>query len=97
VSSRVETLLRETIRSRRFIPNRTGPKRSASSVFAILQAILGLYPFALTHVLLLDPQLPDWLPELFVRNLHVGRAVVSIRFYREGTATHFEVLEKRGR
>ena len=70
---------------------------SASSVFAILQAILGLYPFAPTHVLLLDPQLPDWLPELFVRNLHVGRAVVSIRFYRKGTATHFEVLEKRGR
>jgi hypothetical protein len=70
---------------------------SASSVFAILQAILGIYPFAPTNLLLLDPQLPDWLPEIFLRNLHVGRAVVSIRFYRKGKATHFDVLEKRGR
>ncbi len=70
---------------------------SASSVFAIMQAILGLYPFAPTNLLLLDPQLPDWLPEIFVRNLHVGKAVVSIRFYRKGASTHFDVLEKRGR
>jgi glycogen debranching enzyme len=70
---------------------------SASSVFAILQAMLGLYPFAPTNLLLLDPQLPDWLPEIFVRNLHVGKAVVSIRFYRKGASTGFEVLEKHGR
>lgn len=70
---------------------------SASSVFAIMQAILGLYPFAPTKLLLLDPQLPDWLPEIFVRNLHVGTAVVSIRFYRKEGSTHFDVLEKRGR
>jgi glycogen debranching enzyme len=69
---------------------------SASSVFAIMQAMLGLYPFAPTNLLLLDPQLPDWLPEIFVRNLHVGKAVVSIHFYRKGTSTHFDVLEKRG-
>ena len=69
---------------------------SASSVFAILQAILGIYPFAPTHMLLLDPQLPDWLPEIFVRNLHVGKAVVSIHFYRKGKNTQFDVLEKRG-
>jgi hypothetical protein len=48
-------------------------------------------------LLLLDPQLPDWLPEIFLRNLHVGNAVVSIRFYRNGKSTHFDVLEKRGR
>jgi len=69
---------------------------SASSVFAILQAMLGLYPFALTNLLLLDPHLPDWLPELFVRNLRVGKAFVSIRFYRKNKTTHFDVLEKRG-
>lgn len=70
---------------------------SAGSVFAILQAMLGLYPFAPTNLLLLDPQLPDWLPELFVRNLHVGKATVSLRFYRKGKTTHFDVLDKRGR
>jgi len=70
---------------------------SASSVFAIVQAMLGIYPYAPTHLLLLDPKLPDWLPELFVHNLQVGKAVVSIRFYRKQKATHFDVLEKRGR
>ena len=62
-----------------------------------MQAILGLYPFAPTKLLLLDPQLPDWLPEVFVRNLHVGKAVVSIRFYRKGASTRFDVIETRGR
>jgi glycogen debranching enzyme len=70
---------------------------SASSVFAILQAMLGLYPFAPTNLLLLDPHLPDWLPEIYLRNLHVGKAVVSIHFYRKGKRTHFDVLDKRGR
>ena len=70
---------------------------SASSIFAIVQAMLGLYPFAPTNLLLVDPHLPDWLPEIFARNLHVGKATVDIRFHREGMSTHFDVLEKRGR
>ncbi|MFZ0317623.1 MAG: glycogen debranching N-terminal domain-containing protein [Candidatus Sulfotelmatobacter sp.] len=70
---------------------------SASSLFAILQAILGLYPFAPTNLLLLDPHLPDWLPQIFVHNLHVGKATASIRFYRKNEYTHFDVLDKRGR
>jgi len=61
-----------------------------------MQAILGLYPFAPTKLLLLDPQLPVWLPEIFIRNLHIGKAVVCIRFYRKGASTHFDVLEKHG-
>lgn len=69
---------------------------SASSVFSILQAMLGLYPFAPTKLLFLDPQLPDWLPEITVRNLHVGKAVISIRFYRKDKRTHFDILEKKG-
>jgi glycogen debranching enzyme len=69
---------------------------SSSALFSILQAMLGLYPFAPMKMLLLDPQLPEWLPEITLRNLHVGRAVTSIRFYRNGKRTHFDVLEKRG-
>lgn len=70
---------------------------SASSLFAILQAMLGLYPFAPTNLLLLDPHLPDWLPEISLHSLHVGKATVSIRFYRKNERTHFDVLDKRGR
>lgn len=81
-----------------FYPKANSPQAwSAASVFSIVQAMLGLYPFAPSNTLLLDPQLPDWLPELAVKNLHVGKAVISLRFYRKGKNTHFDVLEKRGR
>jgi glycogen debranching enzyme len=70
---------------------------SASSVFTIMQSMLGIYPFAPMHVLLLDPHLPEWLPEITLNGLRVGKAVVSLRFYRRGEATHYEVIEKRGK
>ncbi len=70
---------------------------SSSCLFSILQAMLGLYPFAPTNLLLLDPHLPDWLPEITLRNLHVGKSIASIRFYRKGERTRFDVLEKRGK
>jgi len=70
---------------------------SAASLFSLMQAMLGVYPFAPMQMLLLDPQLPEWLPEITLRNLHVGKAAVSIRFYRKGKRTHFDVLDKRGK
>ncbi|AUX33071.1 MULTISPECIES: glycogen debranching N-terminal domain-containing protein [Sorangium] len=70
---------------------------SCSSVFAMLQAMLGLYPFAPLDLLLVDPALPAWLPEITLSNLHVGTAVVALRFVRtEQGTTRFEVLERRG-
>src|SRR5437773_1398381 len=70
---------------------------SASSLFSIMQAILGIYPYAPMNILFLDPHLPDWLPEITLRNLHVGMATVDIGFYRKGKTTHFDVLDKRGK
>jgi glycogen debranching enzyme len=70
---------------------------SAASVFAIVQGMLGLYPFAPRNLLVLDPHLPDWLPEIYVRNLHVGEATLNLRVYRQGKSTQFDILEKRGR
>jgi hypothetical protein len=70
---------------------------SASSLFAIMQAMLGIYPYAPMSTLFLDPHLPDWLPEITLRNLRVGRATADIHFYRKGKRTHFDVLEKRGK
>lgn len=57
---------------------------------------MGLYPYAPLNALLVDPHLPEWLPDITVENLHVGSATVSIRFFREGAATDYEVLEKHG-
>ena len=62
-----------------------------------MQAILGTYPYAPMNILFLDPHLPDWLPEITLRNLHVGKAAVDIGFYRKGKTTQFDVLDKRGK
>ena len=62
-----------------------------------MQSLLGIYPFAPMNILLLDPQLPDWLPEITLRDLRVGKAVTTIRFHRKGKSTNFEILEKRGK
>jgi glycogen debranching enzyme len=71
---------------------------SSSAVFCCVQALLGLYPYAPLRILLLDPHLPAWLPELTLRHLRVGDATVTIRFYRtkEGTSD-YQILEKQGR
>jgi hypothetical protein len=79
-------------------PNANSPQAwSASVVWCLLQAMLGLYPYAPLKLLLVDPQLPAWLPDITVNNLHVGEAVIDLRFYRTNTGdTDYEVLEKRG-
>ncbi len=65
---------------------------AAGSVFSLLQAMLGFQPDAPAEVLALDPALPDWLPDLTLRDLRVGAASFDIRFAREGTATVIHVL-----
>jgi glycogen debranching enzyme len=70
---------------------------SASAPLAILQAMLGIQPYAPLQLLLLDPHLPDWLPEITLYGLRVGEAKTSIRFRREASgSTEFEIIEKEG-
>jgi glycogen debranching enzyme len=70
---------------------------SSSSVFALLQAILGLYPHAPLHLLVVDPHLPEWLPEITLRDLRVGKARVTIRFHRqEDGRSSYRILDQRG-
>jgi glycogen debranching enzyme len=71
---------------------------SASAVFCVVQALLGLYPYAPSRLLLLDPHLPAWLPTLTLRDLRVGDAVVSLAFQRQSDGrTGFRVLSRQGR
>lgn len=79
-------------------PNANSPQAwSASAVWCLLQALLGLYPYAPLNLLLVDPHLPAWLPDITVRNLHVGRAAIDLRFYRmKSGESDYEVLDKRG-
>ncbi len=65
---------------------------AAGTVFSLLQAMLGFEPDAPAGMLYLDPVLPNWLPDLLVRDLRVGTHEFDIRFERDGERTRFEVL-----
>ncbi len=55
---------------------------SASAVWQMVQALLGVMPLAPIDTLAVDPALPDWLPSLTLRNLQVGQKRVDVRFER---------------
>jgi hypothetical protein len=72
---------------------------SASALVQMLQITLGLYPFApLRTLAIVRPRLPEGVPELVLRRLRVGAAVVDLRFVRrdDGSAD-WKVLQRRGR
>ena len=57
---------------------------SAAAIFAHMEALLGLQPDASAHDLIVDPHLPEYLPELQLRNMRVGDASVDLTFQRRG-------------
>ena len=63
----------------------------------LLQAMLGLWTYAPLNVLFIEPHLPEWLPELVLRDVRVGRASFSLHFkrQRDGT-TDYRVLRREG-
>ena len=79
-------------------PRANAPQTWNQSVFPILvQSLLGLVPFAPLRLLMVDPELPAWLPEITLRGLRVGDATVALRFWREvGGRSRYEVLEQTG-
>jgi glycogen debranching enzyme len=66
---------------------------AAGSPFALMQTILGVRPDAPNGRVYVDPTLPDWLPDLELHGLHVGEHHFTIRFWRDGPETRFEVLK----
>jgi glycogen debranching enzyme len=70
---------------------------SSTTVYTLLQAMLGLQPFAPFRMLFVDPHLPPWLPEIRLRRLRVADAEVSLRFFRKPDGdSDYEVLAQRG-
>jgi len=66
-------------------------------MFSLLQAMLGIYPYAPLNVLIVDPHLPEWLPEITVEDLRIGDSAVSIRFERNKHGKgDFRILDQRG-
>jgi glycogen debranching enzyme len=70
---------------------------SASAVFWLVQAMLGLWAYAPLKALIVDPELPEWLPELTLLDVHIAEARVSLQFKRDaGGHTDYRILEQEG-
>ena len=65
---------------------------AAGTPFLLLQAMLGLQQDAPRGKLNVDPALPDWLPDVTLTDLRLGRQRFDIRFWRDGKDTLFKVL-----
>jgi glycogen debranching enzyme len=79
-------------------PRANVPQAWNQSVWPLLvQVLLGLVPVAPLQILAVDPILPAWLPELNVKRLRLGDAIVDLRFYRDGEGeSHYEVTDQEG-
>jgi glycogen debranching enzyme len=70
---------------------------NATAFPLIVQTMLGLFPIAATHTLVIDPLLPAWMPEVILRDLRVGAATATLRFWRDtGGSARWEVLHQQG-
>jgi glycogen debranching enzyme len=65
---------------------------AAGSAFMMIQALLGIQPDAPEGRLYVDPDLPEWLPDLRLIDLRLGRRTFDIQFWRDGEETKYEVL-----
>jgi hypothetical protein len=63
----------------------------------VVHSLLGLQPVAPLDLLVVDPVLPAWLPEVVIHDMKLAGATATIRFWRDGDGTgHAEVLRKHG-
>ncbi|MFC3505626.1 glycogen debranching N-terminal domain-containing protein [Micromonospora krabiensis] len=64
-------------------PNSCSPQAwSASAVVALVHALLALRPVASLRTLLVDPHLPEWLPDLALEGVRVGDRTVDLTVRR---------------
>ena len=62
---------------------------SASAIVAIVQSLLVLRPVAPLRTIVVDPHLPQWLPDFTIEGVQVGTATfdLAVRRTRKGGAT----------
>jgi YD repeat-containing protein len=60
---------------------------SASMVVVLLQSLAGMLPFAPLRILVVDPHLPPWLPDLRLEGIAVGDARVDLAMRRHADGT----------
>lgn len=79
-------------------PQANTPQLWNASLFPmLLQSILGLQPVAPLSLLVIDPVLPEWMPEVILERVRIGGAEATLRFWRtEHGESHGEIVHKRG-
>jgi hypothetical protein len=66
-------------------------------MFLILSSVLGIRPSAQRKELnIVNPELPEWLEHLHLRNLRIGNSRVGLDFTRRGTRTFCNVVDVEG-
>ena len=55
---------------------------SASTIVALVQALLVLRPIAALRTIVIDPHLPDWLPDIRLEGVQVGSATFDLTVQR---------------
>ncbi len=66
---------------------------AAGTPFMLLQAMLGLEQDAPRGKLYVDPALPNWLPDVTLTDLRLGKECFDIHFWRDGKDSLFKVLK----
>jgi glycogen debranching enzyme len=70
---------------------------ASGAMFLILSSVLGLHPSAPRKELnIVNPQLPEWLDHIRIRNLRIGRSRVGLDFSRRGDRTFCNVVDVEG-
>lgn len=70
---------------------------ASGTILFILTSVLGIRPSAPNHELnIVNPELPEWLEHLQVRNLRVGQSRVGLDFTRRGNRTFCNVVDVEG-
>ncbi|GAC1616897.1 MAG: glycogen debranching N-terminal domain-containing protein [Ktedonobacteraceae bacterium] len=64
---------------------------ATGSIFHMLRSILGLRADAPHKRLYVNPTLPEWLADMELHRLRVGRCSIDLRFWREGDHSRYEV------
>jgi glycogen debranching enzyme len=70
---------------------------ASGAMFLVLNSVLGIRPSAQRKELnIINPQLPDWLDWLHIRNLRVGNSRVGLDFTRRDHRTFCNVVDVEG-
>ena len=73
---------------------------AAAAVFRLVAILCGIHTDGRTRTMYVNPDLPDWLPSLTLRNLRAGRGAMELHLERDrvqvvGNTTGFKVVHGR--